>query len=259
MKLNKKDNKKKGDEDYLDPIEGLLNDLDSGGLEAMFGNSQDPGENKFGFGDDSEQNEELYRSFVERMGAKINEQTNRIHLKTDLINPQDSSSSEVELEADLDALVDDLDSDEHQQDDDLNVVYPAELEGGDKKGSTWFLTLEVVFMPQYLTVKGESTFLAISSDDLNRRLLIGFQDQTEAEFCKELMKQWAEDDETIASGVVPMHPMSLLEYCKDSEVDPVILRKSSIQLSLNMTRNEFFSLVCMIACTQSSDFPIFNG
>eukprot|EP00210_Caulerpa_lentillifera_P001186 g1142.t1 len=214
MKLNENGDFTQGDENYIDPVAGLLHDLDSGGLDAIFGEAQESKEKKFGFSDNAGQKDGLYDEFVNRISAEISKQTDKIQPSTGVTNTEDSSSSEVELEADLDALVNDfppLVKQEEPEEEAVSVVYPTEVYNGVRKGSHWFLSLEVVFMPQYLTIKGESTFLAISSPDLNRKLMIGFQDQREAQFCKELMKQWANDDEeTIASSVVPMDPATLL-------------------------------------------------
>lgn len=256
--------------DYEDPIEGLLHDFKTLGIDDLLHSAMEDGiSSEIDHSEDEEhfrgshQNgntkSEDYLKFVSQMNHEMDQKQSYIHNSFKTKQPLD--------EDDLDTSLDDLirkEMDEasksKKSDDGFEVIYPETTENGGKKnarGPAWFCKLEVVYMPQLLTSEGSPSYLAIYDPELECRLLVGFQSAREAAICKEIMSNWS-DKENVASAIVPQSPETVLHFCEENHVIPVVLRRNSFPLQLSMSQQEFFANISIMAQAQSIEFTSFN-
>lgn len=270
MDANARAQRQEGDDGYLDPVEGMLHDLETGGLDDLFGSRNDDGmsaevgEERNPFpGLDVEKDDgmdSLYAKFVAQMSQNIDKAQQDIRSRpVDLSDPP--PANDVELDASLDDLIDKkaVEEEKEGEDDGIEVVYPDQVRPGEthKMGRLWFSDLKVIYMPEFLTVEGESSYLAFTDANQNR-LVVGFQDRAEARLCKEMMKTWPRR-QNVAAGIESVAPQDVIDFCQENDATPVIIRRNLLAMSLHMSQYDFLNQVALIAQTQATDYQIFNG
>ncbi len=269
-----------GDAAYKDPLDGLMHDLEHGGVEELLGLDSDDGISaKVGedgqkgpfpggyFGGQNDPGEKLYEKFAARMTEGINKARENVRnaaAPSSAPSSQSNHAQEQELNVSLDALIREKEVEEEKEfekmGDGIEVIYPDDVKNDEPKatGSRWFRELDAIFVPTYLTPRGLSTYMVMSDTEENKTFVIAFQDRKDAMACKEIMKSW-EDKEYIAAGIEMVPPHTLLNFCEECNVIPVVIRSSSVPLTVGMTQSDFLNKIGTIARVQTTNYPIFKG
>ena len=270
---------RRGDASYQDPVDGLIHDLEHGGLDAMLGMNGDDGISAKVGEDDERQpfpgfvngqsapDDLLYQQFAAHMTESIDKAQDNVR-NADAVSStpsvQSNYAQDQELNVSLDALIHEKEVEEEReferQGDGIEVHYPqsTENEKSHVRGSKWFRGLDAIYVPTYLSVRGFKTYLVMSDAEAKKSFVIAFQDRNDAMACKEMMKTW-QDKHYIAAGIEMVPPYTLLDFCEEANVEPVVLRRSSVPLTVGMSQSDFLNRIAIIVNAQTTNYPLFNG